>query len=216
MKISKILCGALLGCVVGSAFGVPTPEDRKKFCDQHPDKFVWVEKTKACIPINPCRADDPSISSSYCVEGPGHASEMVYDRYIENVLGGIGVVERATLPESDPNRDMFTSYKFVDGGYLVFGSHWWDFLKEDYGALIEIEAGCFVYGKKYRIFNMDAKQGLCEGVDSETQCTDIADFVMLVRGTFCRGMFSSDNSCVINCEKVDESDKKSGPGGGNL
>ena len=57
MRVSKILCATLLCGMVGTAFGVPTLEDRKKLCEQNPDKFVWVEKTQTCIPQNPCLSE---------------------------------------------------------------------------------------------------------------------------------------------------------------
>ena len=45
---TKLICSALLGATIcGSAFAIST-DDRQAFCEQYPDKYVWVEKTQAC------------------------------------------------------------------------------------------------------------------------------------------------------------------------
>ena len=67
--MKKTLLSMLAGLVViGSASAVPSPEDRKALCEKQSDKFVWVEKTQACIPINPCRSTDDKIKEAYCID----------------------------------------------------------------------------------------------------------------------------------------------------
>ena len=67
---TKLILGALLGATIcGSAFADASVDTRRAFCEQA-DGFVWVEKTQACIPENPCdftvEADQPEIYDAYC------------------------------------------------------------------------------------------------------------------------------------------------------
>ncbi len=68
--MKKTLLSVLAGLtVMGSAFADgPSVEDRKKLCQLLIDKgtHVWVEKTKACIPVHPCSSEDESIRKAYC------------------------------------------------------------------------------------------------------------------------------------------------------
>ena len=69
--MKKTLLSVLAGLtVIGSASAAPTPEDRKALCDLLIKKgtHVWVEKTSACIPVNPCESDDIQIKRAYCIE----------------------------------------------------------------------------------------------------------------------------------------------------
>lgn len=66
--MKKTLLSVLAGiAVIGSASAVPSPADRKTACEQQPDK-VWVEKTQACIDINPCLSDNEDIKKAYCID----------------------------------------------------------------------------------------------------------------------------------------------------
>ena len=69
--MKKTLLSVLAGLtVIGSASAAPTPEDRKALCDLLIKKgtHVWVEKTKACIPVDPCReAEDSDVFKAYCI-----------------------------------------------------------------------------------------------------------------------------------------------------
>ena len=69
--MKKTLLSVLAGLtVIGSASAAPTPEDRKALCDLLIQKgtHVWVEKTSACIPVNPCLSDDEQIKEAYCID----------------------------------------------------------------------------------------------------------------------------------------------------
>ena len=69
--MKKTLLAVMAGLtVVGAASAAPTPEDRKKLCEMLMEKrtHLWVEKTQACIPLNPCGNDvDPEIRKAYCL-----------------------------------------------------------------------------------------------------------------------------------------------------
>ena len=67
--MKNVLLSALAGlAVINAASAAPSVEQRKEMCEKHPDKYVWVEKNSACIPINPCASTNESIKSSYCDE----------------------------------------------------------------------------------------------------------------------------------------------------
>ena len=55
--------------VMGTASAVPSAADRKAMCESKPDKYVWVEKNQACIPVNPCGPmEDSNIKNAYCLQ----------------------------------------------------------------------------------------------------------------------------------------------------
>ena len=65
--MKKTLLSVLAGItVIGSAAALPSVEERKTLCDKYPDKYVWVEKTEACVPINPCKSEHREIRKGYC------------------------------------------------------------------------------------------------------------------------------------------------------
>ena len=66
MKKTKILCGVVLGMMTLNAMAV-TVEQRKALCLTDPDGHVWVEKTGACIEVDPCSSADNIVRDTYCV-----------------------------------------------------------------------------------------------------------------------------------------------------
>lgn len=88
--MKKILSSILVGTVVvGTATALPTPGDRKKVCEQNPQK-VWVEKTKACIPTNPCLPENVDTYGAYCELRWGlpkntQKRDLVLSKYAEKV-----------------------------------------------------------------------------------------------------------------------------------
>ncbi|MCR5193949.1 MAG: hypothetical protein K6B71_00275 [Alphaproteobacteria bacterium] len=69
--MKKTLLSVLAGLtVMGSASAAPTPEDRKALCQLLIDKgtHVWVEKTQACILVNPCQTNEGAIKRAYCIK----------------------------------------------------------------------------------------------------------------------------------------------------
>lgn len=66
--MKKIVFGILaLFVVAGSVSAVPSVDDRRAMCEKT-DGYVWVPKTKACIPVNPCKSDNFTIKDAYCVD----------------------------------------------------------------------------------------------------------------------------------------------------
>ena len=63
--MKKTLLSVLAGLVViGTATAVPSMDVQQKNCED--GQHVWVEKTKTCVPINPCLSDDADIKRAYC------------------------------------------------------------------------------------------------------------------------------------------------------
>jgi len=80
--MKKILLSVIAGLIaIGSASALPSPEDRKALCEKHPDKYVWVAKTQACIPINPCMSDDKKIEKAYCDWDTLYVLTDIYDEW---------------------------------------------------------------------------------------------------------------------------------------
>ena len=120
--MKKTLLPILFGItLVGSAFAVPSVEDRRALCERNPDNYVWVKKTQACIPVNPCASGNEDIRLSYC----GHLilpfdvtnREMIIDRYVQEGLH-TKVSEKLEVGEKDGYPVL--GVKTNDGGYIAF------------------------------------------------------------------------------------------------
>ena len=65
--MNKILLSGLASlAVTGAANGGITTDVAREICLRHPDKYIWVENTKRCIPINPCKSDNETVVNTYC------------------------------------------------------------------------------------------------------------------------------------------------------
>ena len=112
---TKLICSALLGATIcGSAFAISV-DDRRAFCEQYPDKYVWVEKTEACIPVNPCESSDANIQGAYCIKAPFAAHKEDFEKYLENYFGK-QVKYVKSLDENNYNVGFYT----MDGNYFQF------------------------------------------------------------------------------------------------
>ena len=127
--MKKTFCSILAGMVVvGSAFAdAPTIEDRRALCEKHPDKYVWVEKTEACVPINPCESDNAEIKSAYCdavtfssIHLPvlSACSVVQVQEQVRGNIGGIDMGCRSLsgqyIVSQDKNIGSYMVYKFAD------------------------------------------------------------------------------------------------------
>lgn len=129
--MKKTLLSVLAGLtIIGSATALPTPDDRKALCDQNPDTMVWVEKTKACIDINPCESSNNTIKTTYCVSEIDHPNwlrindlfkdklDLIVERYVENVLN-TKVSNLSVFNGEKKTETEYFAVKTADGGYLV-------------------------------------------------------------------------------------------------
>ena len=155
--MKKTLLSVLAGLtVVGSASAAPTSEDRKALCQLLIDKgtHVWVEKTQACIPVNPCDYEllGTDISKAYCIisftTNPLPPDTVIMNKlvntYAEKVLN-TQVTSLKTPTFKDKygyDRDM-VAITTSDAGYYVFDDYAkqakWD-LNSAYLAGVSFEA----------------------------------------------------------------------------
>ena len=196
--MKKTLLSVLAGLtVMGSVFAAPTPEDRKAMCEKHPDKYVWVEKTKACVPINPCASElgwsDPSIMQAYCanfVANFGEKQKLVHQRYIEQVLKTKISETMPRLYVSKSIGEFIDAYKLQDGGYIAFAG-------DDKIVYDDVAAVCWAYGRP-TTGGGDFRG--CLGDFTQKQCTDMADFMTLLSDKLCEGQLDT-YSCDFICKE---------------
>lgn len=157
---------------VGTALAVPSLGDRRAMCEKYSDKYVWVEKSEACVPSNPCVSDVASIRNTYCnnafsdvsVRNYGVAEELVR-RYM-----GAGFTVRKH-PGSDryivatqTADDVLSTYDYLVFEFRDIGSN------DQEDAFI---GACLAYGGAY------IDKG-CFYLD--VSCDDLGVFVSFVYG----------------------------------
>ncbi len=128
--MKKTLLSVLAGLtVMGSAFADgPSVEDRKKLCQLLIDKgtHVWVEKTEACIPVNPCKSDDEQIKKAYCINylslqnGASYTGVLhLYDKSAIDITVAKIAERLGTGATSQNLPGHFFAIKTTDGGYYA-------------------------------------------------------------------------------------------------
>ena len=106
--------------VVPSAFAVPSLGDRRVLCEKYSDKYVWVEKAEACVPLNPCLSDAPSIRNAYC---DGRFSDVSVKNYgaaeqlVQQYVGGNFTVrkqprEKNFIAVTQAGTDVLSAYDY--------------------------------------------------------------------------------------------------------
>lgn len=186
--MKKLFLFALAGLmVVGSAFALPSPEDRKALCEKRPDKYVWVAKTEACVPINPCLSNNDEIRKAYCI---GFAlpreqdkREMIIRRYAEKVLGVRvdNIKELNTCPDQEVGVSCSKAVGIYmsDGMYMV-GEY---YLEVSLLSQVDDMAGanaCTLACDSYGYTGYLSGEGRYIVEVNEAECTDIADFASLL------------------------------------
>ncbi len=173
--------------VIGSAFAIPSPGDRKKLCESKPFDFVWVEKTQTCVPINPCTTSNSKIRDAYCilaggVVGAGDNAEEAIRRYAKSVMK-IGV-DSIKFVESSYGRPGW-SLRTTDGGYYVVE---FDGYAKGKDIKAQLEVACWAYGKELYFYTDDENPRYgCLGSVSKKECDDMADFASLLTGNLVEG-----------------------------
>ena len=185
--MKKTLLSVLAGlAVMGSASAAPTVEDRKALCDILIQKgtHVWVEKTEACIPVDPCgNGVNDTIRSAYCLTDLGERfvfrgvdglADFV-KRYTEKVLKAPTPqpdMLYGIAPQPDGYKGVYTT-KTADLGFFGF-----NYEIREKGPLVNRKPVCLVFGRE-----TSAGAG-CKGVESEQECTDMFDFYNLLSKDF--------------------------------
>ena len=174
--MKKTLLAVMAGLtVVGAAFAAPTPEDRKKLCEMLMEKktHVWVEKTQACIPSNPCGNDvDPEIRKAYCLSDLGEYFRFREEKDLRDfvvryaVKSGFGIDYSAS--DQGKYAETYHDVWYVmtdDGGYFTF-----EYIGSPNGPLVNRKPVCLVFGR-------ETSDGAgCNGVESEQECNDMSDY----------------------------------------
>ena len=183
--MKKTLLSVLAGlAVIGSASAVPTPEDRQNLCDLLIQKgtHVWVEKTKACVPVNPCAKDvSDDIRKAYCLT---ELAETFKFRDIEDVVDFAERYANAAkvyfdyaniIGETKPYTGMlavenYETYVYAvhtaDHGYFGFCFK----IDPSQTPLVNRKPVCLVFGREI------SEGAGCNGVESGQECNDMSDY----------------------------------------
>lgn len=167
--------------VIGSAFAVPSLDTQRTRCDEDPEHFVWVERTQACVPLNPCLSDVPEIVRGYCSEYYLPADISQQDFVIDKMLKSWGTSLFAKKDLGDGYIALIT----YDGRYSVH--HIID-NEHSYGKTIAIQWAFEIYGYDEIDIKSDyeGKDGGLRGiydvvsVKSSEECEDIKNFAMML------------------------------------
>ncbi len=186
--MNRIFIGIVLIVIsIVSAFAIPTLADRQHLCESKPLSFVWVEKTNACIPINPCESQEDDIRDGYCipsiatVESEKNA-ELVMQRYTEKVLN-THVINVIPITSKDDKYLIYLGVRTADDSYYVFRFY------KPFGMPVAdnlLIAACWAYGKSYVEQETKENEYWCT-VHDENECTDIVDFASLLVGEMVSG-----------------------------
>lgn len=191
--MKKTLLSILAGVVIiGSAFAVPSADDRQKLCEKT-DGYVWVEKNQACIEKNPCESDNEEIERAYCIRpdfrvpdpsklpkvSDSKFTSLVLRKYFQNMMN---TDIYTLLPLSSLDDEGYVAVITTDKGYYVvdfdmfyepnvFAPHDTLYMEELY------KATCWSYGKKATNAgvpetNFEMK---CDNT-TESECESIVDF----------------------------------------
>ena len=169
--------------IVSSVFALPAPEDRKALCEKYPDKYVWVEKTEACVPVNPCLSDNAKIKQSYCDDETFADVRLTYinacsvmemnDVFMDCLFGSNSFNKGSInvsypwaskpnyLAKKDNRAGTYKVYKFADA-YMDEKSSAFEYLTAICKAIGGVNIGETYYNDK-GFASIDCKSG-CQGV----------------------------------------------------
>ncbi|MCR5194489.1 MAG: hypothetical protein K6B71_03125 [Alphaproteobacteria bacterium] len=193
--MKKTLLSVLAGLtVMGSAFADgPSVEDRKKLCQLLIDKgtHVWVEKTEACIPINPCHSDDSKIKEAYCIYpynlyfASGEAVEIFAKKYANNILKTDVAKTNVHDSVKTIEKEKKKGYRYaLEGGYFYLQMHTTDggFYSVPVALRTELEGKhldpvCIAFGKNGTYNQMGIRTvNYCDNVN-EQEFYEMKDFL---------------------------------------
>ena len=183
--MKKTLLSVIAGlAVINAASAVPSPADRKALCEKHPEKYVWVEKTEACVPINPCKSDNSAIQEAYCIRvfknvqlGNWTEGVVAVKAYLQKYLAvnmtSSNLKLRQQMDTSLFGQDYIPA-KTSDGGYVVFE---FDDLSDIAGGDSydgAVESACIIQGGMTTFVTTEGKGLYCLNM-KETDCSDISE-----------------------------------------
>lgn len=163
-----------------------------------PDKYVWVEKTHECVPMNPCKADDIDIKTVYCINSvmtvmPGDDDKynLVVDKYVDKVLNKKVVSVNHLEPFDSEWANSIVGVNTADGDYFALVCSGSRLGKVPLKYYIQYAIGAYGYneitsyagGSSYyegEPFESARLERVEYKVKSNTECEEIADFASLL------------------------------------
>lgn len=164
-----------------------------------PDKYVWVEKTHECVPMNPCRADDiDDIRSAYCIYSkmtimPANDDKynLVVNKYVEKVLNKKVVSLNHLEPLDSTWATSVVGVNTADGDYFAILCQGNRFDTAELKYYIQYAVGAYGYnehttydggisyweGEPYESLRIGQER---YKVKSNIECEEIADFASLL------------------------------------
>ena len=202
--MKKTFCSILVGMVfVGAVSAAPSPQDRRALCEKHPDKYVWVDKTQACIPVDPCSRLSNAYNSAmgaYCIEVGVDGSEM--DEDLEFICkASLEKRQGAKVTrKGDFAREGVQTYFMADGMYMACRFVPSSECSEAIHSRIDdaYRKACSEFGGIFKEYSNG--KGACVDVSSRSVCEDIADKISLYSGcyTFLDRFFMDENEYDVN------------------
>ena len=204
--MKKTLLSVIAGlAVINVASAVPSPADRKALCEKHPEKYVWVEKTEACVPINPCKSNNSAIYEAYCMNEGYHAKltslpsekedirNLIINRYVANIIKS--KVTEIKLVDTDGEKQYF-GIKDSDGDYFVASALPLASTSGWYAGSLCVRWAVNVYAgvDGWDMFENDGPYYTYVGKSDESLCRDMADFASLVCDELI-SVYPYDNKC---------------------
>ena len=198
--MKKTLLSVIAGlAVIGSATAVPSMDVQQKNCED--GQHVWVEKTKTCVPINPCESDDAEIKRAYCLVGGVVAlphdkgkRDLMINTYVSNVQY-TGV---SAITEIDSE---YVGVKTLDGNYCVFKLSKY----ADDHCLSQMMRGFNVYGYGWDKLEFEDRADMnisySANVNSETECNNIINFASAMADKDFDGKYES-GKCILVCKDI--------------
>lgn len=171
--MKKTLLSVIAGlAVIGSATAVPSMGVQQKNCED--GQHVWVEKTKTCVPINPCLSDDADIKRAYCIEytfddfriTEGLARKVI-EKYFEDYLP---VTEVKFLKSNNSFGVIYDNGNYVEIEFL--------YLVSDLSLLDFTGLACAAVTKEQPVHNTLREPGtvFCTGAHDRETCRKVYEF----------------------------------------
>ena len=225
MKKTLLSIGAALA-VIGSACAVPSVEDRKALCEKHPEKYVWVEKTQACVPIYPCSSTNQDIHDAYC-------DQSLMDLYVDDeakvrklIQKYLGTQNVSIKYARDPGFREYVDFGAVRAIDVLLVKYAGNYVEIPYGVDTSGGSGdgfgnwyfslyepwqksCFLFGgTDIDTYTVELSQDdfvrtddtMCSGLKNEATCKDWANFVSSLEGKNIDYEWVDNSLCVVDLE----------------
>lgn len=225
--MKKTLLSVFAGMIViGSAFAAPTPEDRKKLCEKHPDKYVWVEKDQFCAPRYPCASENTDIRNAYCIDIFDSTQKsvmqnvIVRDKLLKRALGAHNIVKVEHGFDDCVLRESWQLGGFYCHSHpVLLVSYDGKYVEIPYGNpenLTASGAACIIYGGEFMRGNYEDYENHrmpCTYVASSDICRELASFVSDLDGKIMKYTWEESSPPICWIEGTNGNDESADWGG---